>query len=114
MAKSEDFIVYMEYSYFNKDKSDKFRPTDKNASKIMKPIDSKSYGRCYTAQPTNKMMTFGIRKVSIIVWARSLIFFHNPGMLTSARQRDFIDINLGRKFNIALDYEVFHVAFFNR
>ena len=30
-------------------------------------------------------------------------------MLTSARQRDFIDINLGRKFNIALDYEVFHM-----
>ena len=55
------------------------------------------------------MMNYGIRKVSMIVWARSLIFFHNPGMLTSARQRDFIDINLGRKFNIALDYEVFHM-----
>ena len=72
----------------------------------MKPIDSKSYGRCYTAQPTNKMMNFGIRKVTIIVWAKSLIFFHNPGMLTSGRQKDFIDISLSRQFNIALDYEV--------
>ena len=112
VAKSKDFIGYVTYSYFNKDKSDKIRPKDNNANEIFKPIDLKSYGRCYTAQPTKEMMNYGIRKVSIIVWARSLIFFHNPGMLTSARQRDFIDINLGRKFNIGLDYEVFHMLDF--
>ena len=33
-------------------------------------------------------------------------------MLTSDRQRDFIDINLGRKFNIGLEYEVFHMLDF--
>ena len=112
MAKAEDFIGYVAYSYFNKDKSDKIRPKDENAHEIFKPIDLESYGRCYTAHPTKEMMNFGIRKVSITVWADSLIFFHNPGMLTSDRQRDFIDIRLGRKFNIDLDYEIFHMLDF--
>ena len=48
VAKSMDFIGYVTYSYFNKDKSDKIRPKDENANEIFKPIDLKSYGRCYT------------------------------------------------------------------
>ena len=73
---------------------------------------AKGYGRCYTAQPTKEMMSFGIRKVSIIVWARSIIFFHNPGMLTTDRQRNFIDIDNGRKFEIDMEYEIFQMLDF--
>ena len=112
VAKAEDFIAYIWYYYFNKDKPDKIRPSDKNADKIWKSIDLKKYGRCYTAQPTHEMMKFGIKKVSLILWARSFIFFHNPGMLTTDRQKNVIDIAPKQKFYIDLEYEVFHMLDF--
>ena len=112
MVKAEDFIAYIDYFYFNKDKSDKIRSKDKKFDEIWKPIDLKAYGRCYTAQPTPEMMKFGIKKVAIILWQRSLIFFHNPGMLTTAKQRNGIDIMLKEKFYIDLEYELFRMLDF--
>ena len=58
------------------------------------------------------MVKFGIKKVSLIVWTRSLIFFHNPGMLTTDRQKNVIDLDLNRKFYIDMEFEVFHMLDF--
>ena len=84
-------------------------PKYKKAKEIWNPIDLRAYGRCYTAKPTPEMMKFGIKKVAIILWQRSLIFFHNPGMLTTAKQRNGIDIMLKEKFYIDLEYELFRM-----
>ena len=110
--KADDFISYVQFFYFNEAKSDRIRPRHKKAKDIWKPIDLKLYGRCYTAHPTPEMIKFGIKSVWLLLWARSLVFFHNPGMLTTDRQRNVIDIALGKKFDVDLEHEVFRMLDF--
>ena len=43
VGKAEDFIAYINYYYFNKDKSDKIRPTDENADEIWKSIGKNNF-----------------------------------------------------------------------
>ena len=57
-------------------------------------------------------MKFGIRKIIIKARTRSQVFFHNPGMLTTDRQRNMIDLYLGRHWYIDMEYEVFHMLDF--
>ena len=47
-----------------------------------------------------------------MLWASSLIFIHNSGMLTTDRQRNAIKIGLKENFEIDLEYEVFHMLDF--
>ena len=112
MAKEKDFIAYIEYEYFNKDKKEKILTKYKKAKEIWNPIDLRAYGRCYTAQPTEEMISYGIKKVTLMLYSRSMIFFHNPGMLTTDRQRTAIDIATKQNFDIDLEHEVFHMLDF--
>ena len=58
------------------------------------------------------MMEFGIRRIIIKVRTRSFVFFHNPGMLTTDRQKIKIDLYLSRNTYIDMEYEVFHMLDF--
>ena len=73
VAKSKNFIGYVTYFYFNKDKSDKIRPKDENADEIFKPIDLKSYGRCYTGYSLSEALILASNKpICIIVCDKRL------------------------------------------
>ena len=87
-------------------------PKYKKAKEIWNPIDLRAYGRCYTAQPTEEMISYGIKKVTLMLYIRSMVFFHNPGMLTTDRQRTVIDIATKQNFDIDLEHEVFHMLDF--
>ena len=58
------------------------------------------------------MMKFGIRMITIKALARSMVFFHNQGMLTTDRQKNGMDLFLGRHCYVDMEYEVFHMLDF--
>ena len=58
------------------------------------------------------MMKFGIRMITIKALTRSLVFFHNQGMLTTDRQKTVMDLFLSRNTYIDMEYEVFHMLDF--
>ena len=105
MAKAEDVVSYIEYSYFTKDKSDRVKLEDQQ--QVWTVTDMRKEGRCFTATPNAEMIKHGIKEVTILLWMRARIFLHHEAFFIAERQKAFIDIPWQRRIYIDLDQEIF-------
>ena len=61
MSNFEDIMPFIEFAYFDGSANEKFESVDQ-MSEIMLIQDHVQYGRCYTINPTLKMIRKGIYK----------------------------------------------------
>lgn len=58
------------------------------------------------------MLQSGIREIHILLWKPAHLYFHNPGMFETAKQKALIEIASGRKISLDLEHEVFQMIDF--
>ena len=97
----------IEYSYFDKEKSDKIT-NFQNISKIWKFIDDYSYGRCVQTTPTIEMIQFGIRRLELQFRTRVRLLFHTLGVFKTSRSaKTSIEPKFGSYIRLDLEHQVF-------
>ena len=89
VGKLENLISKIEYFYFHGEGE-----TNPNIWHI---IDHQNNGRCFMAIPTQKMISKGIKNISVKVLADIKIIFLTPGTFLTSRTKSQIKLKLGKK-----------------
>ena len=97
----------IEYSYFDRKKTDKI--TDfQNTSKIWNVIDDRTYGRCVQTTPTIEMIQFGIRRLELRFHTSLILLFHTLGVFKTSRSaKTSIEAKFGSYIRLDLEHQVY-------
>ena len=76
---------------------------------IWSHVDTRKFGRCFTAKPNEEISKKGIEKIVLILKEESKIYFHTPGMLFTDQELTSISIFFRKKMKITLEYELYKV-----
>ena len=102
VAKPED-LTNINYRYF--DRSVSSIKISKYPGDVWSYVDTPKYGRCYTANPTAEMLSYGIREIQLQTWrAKAIAFFHTPGMFKTANQLTYQKMSLKKNFAIEVQF----------
>ena len=111
VAQPQDLIYKIEYYFFDKEKPIKSRAKS-YGSKLWSFSDHRKYGRCFTAMPPNELISYGIKKVKLVLFSHVKVFFHTPGMFATNRQSTALSIIPGMYIEVDLEHEVFSMLDF--
>ena len=85
-----------------------------NKTALFSPIDSNTYGRCYTFQPPEQSLKDGIYRMKFFVIAEARIFVNNNGVLgvKRAAESKFIDVYPNKKTQVNVEYSLYKMLDF--
>ena len=116
VAKPDDFLIRIKYSFFGDQDAQNFYP--EIPSKVWSFVDG-SYedkhhpnGRCFTAKPMPDMISYGIDKILLYTSAPTIVYFHNPHIFATDRQKTGIQLAIERKLEVDVEHEVFKMLDF--
>ena len=72
-------------------------------------MDRQTYGRCYTALPTQEMMSYGIKWVKIYGVTEIGVYVHSPGLLETTRKTHKLIIKPGEYITFEIYHEVYEM-----
>ena len=101
VGKLENLIFNIKYNFFHGEIE-----TNPNIWHI---IDHQNNGRCFMAIPTQKMISKGIKNISVKVLADIKIIFLTPGTFLTSRTKSQIKLKLGKKVDLKLIHQVYNM-----
>ena len=84
-------------------------PDENVENGIWSHIDTRKFGRCFTARPNEEISKKGIEKIVLIMKEESKVYFHTPGMLFTDQELTSISIFFRKKMKVTLEYELYQV-----
>ena len=85
-----------------------------NKTALFSPIDTHSYGRCYTFLPPEQNLIDGIYKMKFWVKAKTRIFVENNGVLgvKQSAEDNFIDVFPSELYHVKIDHNLYKMLDF--
>ena len=107
VPKFEDLIYNITIAFHTR--KERVVVTPDNYQNIISTTDRKTYGRCYIAIPTPKMISYGIKWIKVFGKVKLGIYLLTPGMLESTRKTNKKALNPGQFLDIDVDHEVYEM-----
>ena len=112
MAKPNQLLKSLYFQYYDLEKIDEITDFE-NVSEIWTTVDDYQYGRCVQINPTNEMISYGIRKLDLKFRSRVKVMFQTLGDFETSRLlSNSIEPDWGTLIRLDLDYEVFDLLDF--
>ena len=113
VAKPNELLKSLYFQYYDKEDIDEITDFEKNVSEIWSTVDDYQYGRCVQINPTNEMISYGIRKVDLKFRSPVKVMFQTLGDFETSRLlSNSNEPEWGSYIRIDIDYEVFDLLDF--
>ena len=110
--KLDELISKVKVSSFNMS-SIAFKDKD-NKTALFSPIDTQTYGRCYTFLPPEQNLIDGIYRMKFTLKAKVRIFVENNGVFGVKRSAEdnFLDVSPLEKYHVKIDHNLYKMLDF--
>ena len=105
-----DLIKYIEFQFFDNKRTLRFSPFSSNG--IWKITDIEDYGRCFTAKPTNEMISNRIWKTRVKVFANAKVIVQDTTTFQSSRRTMMFVAKKGITVAVDTAHQIFEMLDF--